>query len=157
MYAIIEAGGKQYRVTPGQTIDVENLNVIEGDAVELDKVLVIGDDKSTTIGMPHVEGAKVLATSQGTVRSKKIIVFKYKSKVRYRKKTGQHHLYTRLSIDKIEAPGLGEQESVKKAPVKKEPVKKALAKKAAVKKESVKKEPVKKSGRRKKEEAGSGS
>ena len=127
IYAIIETGGKQYRVTPGQTVDVENMNVIEGDAVELDKVLVLGDDKVTTFGTPNVEGAKVLATSQGTVRGGKIIVYKFKSKVRYRKKTGHHQLYTRLAIDKIEAPGVEH------------------------------KEPVKKSSRRKKEEAESGS
>ena len=65
IYAIIETGGKQYRVTPGQTVDVDNLNVIDGDAVELDKVLVLGDDKNATIGAPTVAGAKVIATSKG--------------------------------------------------------------------------------------------
>ena len=61
IYAIIETGGKQYRVTPGQTVDVDNLNVVDGDSVELDKVLVIGDEKNTTIGAPCVAGAKVKA------------------------------------------------------------------------------------------------
>ena len=106
IYAIIETGGKQYRVTQGQTVDVDNLNVIDGDAVELDKVLVIGDEKNATIGAPNVEGAKVMATSKGTVRGDKIIVYKFKSKVRFRKKTGHHQLFTRLAIDKIEAPGI---------------------------------------------------
>ncbi|MDD5289101.1 MAG: 50S ribosomal protein L21 [Dehalococcoidales bacterium] len=114
MYAIIETGGKQYRVTQGQTVDVDNMNVIDGDAVELDKVLVIGSDKGTTFGAPTVEGAKVIATSKGTVRGDKIIVFKYKAKVRYRKKTGHHQLFTRLAIDKIEAPGVAQEEPVKK-------------------------------------------
>jgi large subunit ribosomal protein L21 len=115
IYAIVETGGKQYRVTQGQTVDVDNLNVIEGDAVELDKVLVIGSDKGTTFGAPTVEGAKVTATSKGTVRGDKVIVYKFKSKVRYRKKTGHHQLFTRLAIDKIEAPGVSQEEPVKKA------------------------------------------
>lgn len=103
------------------------MNVIEGDAVELDKVLVLGDNKGTTFGMPNVEGAKVTATSKGTVRGGKVIVYKFKSKVRYRKKTGHRQLYTRLVIDRIEAPGVEH------------------------------KEPAKKGGRKKKEEAESGS
>ena len=115
IYAIIETGGKQYRVTQGQTIDVDNLNVIDGDTVELDKVLVLGDDKNATIGAPTVTGAKVLATSKGTVRGDKIIVYKFKSKVRFRKKTGHHQLFTRLTIDRIEAPGMVQAEPVKKA------------------------------------------
>ncbi|MFY9813619.1 MAG: 50S ribosomal protein L21 [Dehalococcoidales bacterium] len=115
IYAIIETGGKQYRVTQGQTLDVDNLNVIDGDAVELDKVLVIGNDKNATVGTPTIEGAKVTATSKGTVRGDKIIVYKFKSKVRFRKKTGHHQLYTRLAIDKIEAPGIEQTELVKKA------------------------------------------
>ena len=115
IYAIIEKGGKQYRVTQGQTVDVDNLNVIEGDAVELNKVLVIGDEKNATIGAPTVAGAKVIATSKGTVRGDKIIVYKFKSKVRFRKKTGHHQLFTRLAIDKIEAPGIEQKEPVKKA------------------------------------------
>ncbi len=89
--------------------------MIEGDAVELDKVLVIGGDKGATIGTPTVAGAKVTATSKGTVRGDKIIVYKFKSKVRYRKKTGHHQLYTRLAIDRIEAPGVVQEEPVKKS------------------------------------------
>lgn len=104
IYAIIETGGKQYRVTPGQTVDVDCLNIIEGETVELDKVLMLGDEKHTTVGTPTVEGAKVIAKSQGTVRGDKVIVYKFKAKVRYRRKTGHHQLYTRLTIDKIEAP-----------------------------------------------------
>ena len=121
IYAIIETGGKQYRVTQGQTVDVDNLNVVDGDSIELDKVLVIGDEKNTTIGAPCVAGAKVKATSKGTVRGDKIIVYKFKSKVRFRKKTGHHQLFTRLAIDTIEAPGIKTEEYVEKAsPDKKE-------------------------------------
>jgi large subunit ribosomal protein L21 len=115
IYAIIETGGKQYRIVQGQTVDVDNLNVIDGDTIEFDKVLVIGDEKNATIGAPNIEGAKVTATSKGTVRGDKIIVYKFKSKVRFRKKTGHHQLFTRLAIDKIEAPGIEIKEPVKKA------------------------------------------
>ena len=101
IYAIVETGGKQYRVTPGQTIDVERLDVAGGDTVELDRVLLIADSDQVTVGQPTVEGAKVMATSQGEGKGKKIIVFKYKSKVRYRRKKGHRQLYTRLMIDKI--------------------------------------------------------
>ena len=76
----------------------------EGDAVELDRVLLIADGDKVTVGTPTVDGAKVIATSQGEGKGKKIIVFKYKPKVRYRKKTGHRQLYTRLAIDKIIAP-----------------------------------------------------
>ena len=113
IYAIVETGGKQYRVTQGQTVDVDNLNSIDGDTVELNKILVVGDDKNAIIGKPHVEGAKIIATSMGTVRDKKIIVYKYKPKVRYHKKTGHHQLFTRLTIEKIEAPGFMQEELAK--------------------------------------------
>ena len=105
IYAIIETGGKQYKVTPGQTIDVERLDVAENNTVELDRVLLIIDGDKVTVGTPDVEGARVVATSQGEGRGKKIIVFKYKPKVRYRKKTGHRQSYTRLLIDKIVEPG----------------------------------------------------
>ena len=101
IYAIVETGGKQYKVSPGQVLDVERLDVSEGDIVELDKVLLIADDDKVTVGTPTVEGAKVIATSQGEGKGKKIIVFKYKPKVRYQKKTGHRQFYTRLAIDKI--------------------------------------------------------
>ena len=104
IYAIIETGGKQYKVIPGQTIDVERLDVAEGNTVELDRVLLISDNDKVTVGTPIVDGAKVIATSQGEGKGKKIIVFKYKPKVRYRKKTGHRQLYTRLTIDKIVEP-----------------------------------------------------
>ncbi len=76
----------------------------KGNTVELDKVLLIADGDRVTVGTPIVDGAKVVATSQGGGKGKKIIVFKYKPKVRYRKKTGHRQLYTRLAIDKIISP-----------------------------------------------------
>ena len=77
----------------------------EGNTVELDRVLLIADGDKVNVGTPTVDGAKVIATSQGEGRAKKIIVFKYKPKVRYRKKTGHRQFYTRLAIDKIVEPG----------------------------------------------------
>ncbi len=114
IYAIIETGGKQYKVSPGQTIDVERLDVAEGNTVELDRVLLIADGDKVTVGTPVIDGAKVVATSQGEGRGKKIIVFKYKPKVRYRKKTGHRQFYTRLAIDKIVEPKTIEGEPPKK-------------------------------------------
>jgi len=114
IYAIVETGGKQYKVSPGQVIDVERLDVDDGKPIELDRVLLIADNDKVTAGRPIVDGVKVLATSQGDGKGEKIIVFKYKPKVRYHKKTGHRQLYTRLSIDKIVVPGATEKEPVKK-------------------------------------------
>ena len=92
-------------MTSGQVIDVDRLDAAEGDTVELDKVLLVADDDKITVGTPTVEGARVLATSQGGGKDKKIIVFHYKAKVRYRKKTGHRRQFTRLAIDSIVGPG----------------------------------------------------
>ena len=101
IYAIIEIGGKQYKVAPQQTLEVERLAVPEGDKVELDRVLFIGEDKNTVIGNPVIKGAKVVATCLGETKGEKVIVFRYKSKVRYRSKTGHRQAYTKLLIDEI--------------------------------------------------------
>ena len=114
IYAIIETGGKQYKVTPGEIIDVERLDVTEGNTVELDKVLLIAEGDKVTVGRPTVDGAKVIATSQGEGKGKKIIVFKYKPKVRYQKKTGHRQLHTRLVIDRIITPETAQSEPTKK-------------------------------------------
>ena len=73
----------------------------EGDTVELERVLLIADGDQVTVGNPTIEGAKVVATSMGEGKGSKVIVFKYKNKVRYRKKTGHRQLFTRLTIEKI--------------------------------------------------------
>jgi large subunit ribosomal protein L21 len=101
IYAIIEVGGKQYKVAPKQTIEVERLDVPEGGTVELDKVLFIGGDKDTLVGNPVIKGAKVLATSLGEAKGEKVIVFRYKSKVRYRKKTGHRQIHTKILVNEI--------------------------------------------------------
>jgi large subunit ribosomal protein L21 len=77
----------------------------EGDTVELDKVLFIGDNEDVLIGNPIIKDAKVIATSLGETKGDKAMVFKYKSKVRYRKKTGHRQIYTKLSINEILKPG----------------------------------------------------
>ncbi|MBA7602568.1 hypothetical protein ES703_09661 [subsurface metagenome] len=86
----------------------------EGNTIELDKVLFIADGNKIAIGTPTIDGAKAIATSQGEGKGKKIIVFKYKPKTRYRKKTGHRQLYTRLVIDKIIEPGAMPSQPAKK-------------------------------------------
>ena len=120
IYAVIETGGKQYKVTPGQTVDVERLDVTAGNTVDLDRVLLIVDGDKVTVGTPLINGARVVATSQGEGRGKKVIVFKYKPKVRYRKKTGHRQFYTRLAIDKIIEPEATPDKLTKKARQRKE-------------------------------------
>jgi len=102
MYAVVETGSKQYRVEQGQTLDVELLGVSEGDTVELGRVLMLGGDGQTAVGTPIVSGARVMAEVLGTVKGEKLIVFKYKQKVRYRRKTGHRQKYTRVRITDIQ-------------------------------------------------------
>jgi len=102
MYAIIETGGKQYKVEEGREIVVEKLDAGEGETVTLDKVLLVKGD-SLKVGNPYVEGAKVTGKVEKHGRAKKIIVFKYKPKKNYRKKQGHRQPFTRIRIEKIEA------------------------------------------------------
>jgi large subunit ribosomal protein L21 len=116
-YAIVETGGKQYKVAPGQKIDVDRLAVAEGKDIELSRVLLIADGKSSVVGTPTIEGAKVIATCLSEGRSDKVIVFKYKPKVRYRRKKGHRQIHSKLEIKEIVKPG-GEA-APKKTPKKK--------------------------------------
>ncbi len=120
-YAIVETGGtqscKQYRVAPGQKIDVDRLAVAEGKEIELSRVLLISDGKDTVVGNPTIDGAKVVATCLSEGKSDKIIVFKYKPKVRYRRKKGHRQIYSKLEIKEIVKPG--EEAAPKKTPKKK--------------------------------------
>ena len=104
IYAIIETGGKQYRVSPGQVIEVDFLDEIDGSTVEIDRVLLVGDGDKTLTGTPIIEGAKVIAKSQGEVKGDKVLSFRYKNKTRSHRKMGHHQTYTRLAIDKIITP-----------------------------------------------------
>jgi len=103
MYAIIETGGKQYRVQEGDTLFVEKLEANEGDVVTIESVLAVSVDGKLTIGAPVVEGAKVEAKVLEQGKAKKIIVFKYKAKKDYRRKQGHRQRYTKLVIEKINA------------------------------------------------------
>ncbi len=101
MYAIVRSGGRQYRVEQGRYLDVEKLPYDEGEAIELDEVLLIGDGDNTIIGQPTVEGAKVKATVMSQWRAKKQMVYKYNQRTNYRRKKSHRHHYTRLMIDEI--------------------------------------------------------
>ncbi len=102
MYAIVRTGGHQYHVREGDTIDVEMFGAAAGDTIKLDEVLLVGGD-SVKVGTPLLEGVAVKATVIGDVKSKKIVVFKYKRKNRYRVKTGHRQKLTRLKINAITA------------------------------------------------------
>lgn len=102
MYAIIETGGKQYKVEAGQEIYVEKLGVEADEVVTFDKVLFVGGD-SVKVGAPTVEGATVTAKVVKEGRAKKITVFKYKSKKNYRRKQGHRQPYTKLVVESINA------------------------------------------------------
>ena len=104
-YAIVATGGKQFRVRTSQVINVELLPVEKGKDIELSPVLMIADGEEVIIGTPAIEGAKVIATCIEQGKGHKIIVFRYKSKVRERRKTGHRQPYTRLLIKEIIKPG----------------------------------------------------
>lgn len=102
MYAILETGGRQYKVRQGEVLDVERLDAEPGADIELDRVLLIsGDDGKLAVGRPFVPGAKVVAEVVDQIKGEKIIVFKYKAKVRYRRKTGHRQRLTRIRIKDI--------------------------------------------------------
>ncbi|MCP4198218.1 MAG: 50S ribosomal protein L21 [Proteobacteria bacterium] len=101
MYAVIQTGGRQYRVESGETLDVELLKVGDGEQVTFDDVLLIGDGGDVQVGKPVVEGAAVNATVLGRSKGPKLIIFKHSGRSTYRKKTGHRQHYTRLRIDSI--------------------------------------------------------
>lgn len=101
MYAIIETGGKQYKVQEGDVVRVEKLEANDGDSVKFDKVLLIADDGNLNVGKPYLSGAQVDAVVEKQGKDKKIIIFKYKSKKDYRKKQGHRQPYTQVKIEKI--------------------------------------------------------
>ena len=101
MYAIIETGGKQYKVSEGDVIKVEKLAVEAGTAYAFDKVLFVAGDNGVSVGAPYVEGAKVAATVIGDGKAKKVVIYKYKSKKGFHKKRGHRQPYTMLKIDSI--------------------------------------------------------
>lgn len=101
MFAIIETGGKQYRVVPGMSLAVERLNSEPGATIEFGRVLLVADDGDVRVGNPTVDGATVRAHVLEQGRARKITVFKYKAKSNYRRKTGHRQPLTRLRVTEI--------------------------------------------------------
>lgn len=101
MYAIIETGGKQYRVSEGETLYIEKLPEEPGETHEVDKVLAVEKDGQLQIGTPLVEGAKVVLKVEKHGKDKKITIFKYKPKKNYRRKKGHRQPFTRVVVEKI--------------------------------------------------------
>lgn len=102
MYAIIETGGKQYRVKEGDILKIEKLDISEGETVEFDKVLALSKEDSFSVGRPFLENAKVMGKVVEHGKEKKIIVYKYKAKKNYRKKQGHRQPFTKVKIEGIQ-------------------------------------------------------
>ncbi len=103
MYAIIETGGKQYKVQAGDTIFIEKLEANAGDVVTFDRVLAVSNDNGLVAGSPLVAGASVSGKVEKHGKGEKVIVFKYKPKKNYRRKQGHRQPYTKVIIDSIKA------------------------------------------------------
>ena len=103
MYAVIETGGKQYKVSEGDVIFIEKLEAAEGEAVTFDKVLVVADGEKVNVGAPVVAGASVTAKVEKQGKAKKIYVFKMKRKKNYRRKKGHRQPFTKVEISKFPA------------------------------------------------------
>ena len=104
MYAIIEACGKQYKVTKGDVVFFEKLDAEEGKKVTFDKVVLVSDDKKIEVGNPYVKGIKVEGKVVAHGKGKKIVVFKYKAKKNYKRKQGHRQPYTKVEITAIKLP-----------------------------------------------------
>lgn len=103
MYAIIETGGKQYRVSEGDTLYIEKLPQEAGNTVDVDKVLAVMKDGEMKIGSPLVEGARVVLKVVRHGKGQKVIIFKFKAKKNYRRKKGHRQPFTQVTVEKIEA------------------------------------------------------
>lgn len=101
MYAVIETGGKQYKVSEGDVIYIEKLDVEAGADVSFDKVLLIGEGSDVKVGAPLVDGVSVAAKVIKNDKAKKVVVYKYKPKKGYHKKQGHRQPYTKVEITKI--------------------------------------------------------
>ena len=102
MYAVVRSGGKQARVSPGDSVRLERIPGAVGDSIELAEVLMVGDDGEPRVGTPLVDGAKVIGTITAQGRGDKIIIFKMKRRKGYRVKQGHRQEYTELLVDRIE-------------------------------------------------------
>ena len=155
MYAVIETGGKQYRVQEGDVITIEKLNVAAGDDITFDRVLLLNDGEKVQVGTPIVEAAKVFGSVVENGKGEKVIIFKYKSKKDYRKKQGHRQPYTMVKIESLSADGKPAPKKVVEKPVaaaveaekpaeEKKPAAKKTAAKTTAKKETAGEEKAKK-------------
>lgn len=101
MYAVIQTGGKQYRVAEGQTLRIEKIEAEQGASLALDKVLLIADGETITVGTPYVEGAGVTATVKAQGRGRKVVIVKFRRRKHYRKRQGHRQYYTEVEITGI--------------------------------------------------------
>ncbi len=104
MIAVVKTGGKQYKISEGDVIQVEKLDGDVGDTINLDKVLICGEGDSVKVGTPYVKGCSVTCEVTEQLKSKKIIVFKKHRRKNYRRKNGHRQLLTRLKVTGITAP-----------------------------------------------------
>lgn len=147
MYAVIETGGKQYRVQEGDVITVEKLKVEAGDKIEFDKVMVLSNGKEVQVGAPYLAETKIFGSVVENGKAEKVIIFKYKSKKDYRKKQGHRQPYTMVEITSLtgeakeptKKPAAKTVDSAPKAPAVKKAAaeKKTVAKKPATEKKTV--------------------
>lgn len=105
MYGIIAIGGRQYKVSPGDILDVDRIEAREGEELETEKVLMISDGEEVRIGRPWVEGAKVRFKVMEHIKGEKVIVFKYRPKKNYRRKRGHRQPLTRIVVEEITLEG----------------------------------------------------
>lgn len=103
MHAVIQSGGKQYRVAEGDVVRLEKLNLAEGDTVDFSRVMMVSDGENIVIGQPYIEGGKVSGTVEAQGRGKKIDVIKFRRRQKYRRKQGHRQSYTEVKITSIEA------------------------------------------------------
>ena len=139
MYAVIEACGKQYKVTKGDVVFFEKLEVEEGKKVTFDKVVLLSDEGKVEVGAPYVKGIKVEGKVVAHGKGKKIIVFKYKAKKNYKRKQGHRQPYTKVEITAIKLPTAKKEVAEEK---KAETTAKTTTKKAATKTSAAKAEKV---------------
>ncbi|MBX3006254.1 MAG: 50S ribosomal protein L21 [Anaerolineales bacterium] len=150
-YAIIESGGKQYKAVEGETIEVDLVTEETGKQIEIGQVLLISDGDNILVGTPTVAGAKVTATVVDDTQGPKIVVFKYKPKIRYRVRTGHRQKLTRLMIDSILIAGETRSKPAKEEAPKAETkrTRKPAAKSTAAKSAAPKKTAAKKTAKKK--------
>ena len=121
MYAVVSSGGKQYRVEPGSTVLMERLPSEPGASILFDRVLLIGEGDDVTVGTPVVSGATVSGTVLGEELGPKLVIFKFKQKVKYRRRTGHRQHLLRVRIDEINAEGRSRSRAKAKAEPAEEP------------------------------------